>query len=88
MARSIVHSMSSRVTVSCIAIGFLCYARAHAVESVVVYCSTKGNLPQSVAERFGKEAGTVVKLVWVDSQTRSQELRARLADDKGRSRQA
>jgi len=74
------------VSVSCIAIGFLCFAHAYAVEPVVVYCSRKDDVAQSAAERFERETGTVVKVVWVDSQTRNGELPARLADDRGRSR--
>ena len=78
--------MSSCVSVSCIAIGFLCFARVHAAEPVVVYRSIKDDVARSIAKRFGRESGTAVKLVWIDSQTRSEELRAQLADDKGRSR--
>jgi hypothetical protein len=62
------------------------HAHAYAVEPVVVYCSRKDDVAQSAAERFERETGTVVKVVWVDSQTRSGELPARLADDRGRSR--
>ena len=72
--------------VSYVAIAFLCFAAALGAEQVVVYCSMKEDVGRSVVERFEKQTGATVTLVRINSQASIQNLLARLAAEKGRSR--
>ena len=69
-----------------VAIAFLCFAAALRAEQVVVYYSMKEDVGRSAVERFRKETGATVTLVRINSQASIQNLLARLAAEKGRSR--
>jgi iron(III) transport system substrate-binding protein len=75
--------MTSPLGVSYLAIGFLCFARAQAAEQVVVYCSVKEEVAQSVSGHFEKETGTSVKLLRINTQAASDNRR--LVTEKSRS---